>query len=558
MIRFWVKSFKLTKLILVSLGVFGFFSVQAAPQQKYLHFKKSIDSLVQHQNVDSAFAMTGRAITECLKSGDSISLAYFYMRRASFLNQFQQDQAISYYFKAREILERRGVSENLGLLYRELAFSQGIDERQSLIYIQKALNIFKKLGLTYKEADLYNRIANHYLCSPDSVRFYSRKCLNVASGLGYREAEAAAFLNLGLINRESGFLDSALIYFRKSIKVNPAYMVSVFVTCQYDLMDVFFRMNKVDSALAYFHKIQESLGNFPQLAISTYDWMSIHYRSIGNYPQAFYYSAKSDSASQYFYTHHNANAYHLVEMEHSAKLKEAKIKSLNLQMEKEHLRKIFLTIVFFLTTIFFLVLIYQIRQKNKKKREAYLQRKHKMEMKQKYLSVELENTKLKSSQLADRLKYTNNELASFAARTVQNKEILSEIKRRVESAYRKNDPKTIKPILHDLQIMLMQMLNQDADNRQKIIDKAESINASLVYSLKMQFPELSDSDLDLLVLLLLKFNSKEIASIYNIEERSVVKKRYRLRKRLNVGKYESFEDFLKRIMDEVELVNVDV
>lgn len=66
--------------------------------------------------------------------------------------------------------------------------------------------------------------------------------------------------------------------------------------------------------------------------------------------------------------------------------------------------------------------------------------------------------------------------------------------------------------------------------------------------LKLQFPTLSDYDLELSTMIKLGLTSKEIASIMSIESNSVDVSRYRLRKKLGIQKGVDIADFLNSIV----------
>ena len=78
----------------------------------------------------------------------------------------------------------------------------------------------------------------------------------------------------------------------------------------------------------------------------------------------------------------------------------------------------------------------------------------------------------------------------------------------------------------------------------KFIERFNLINPEFNERLKTEFPKLTKSDLELCSLLKLNLSNKEIAQILNIEYRSVIVKKQRLKKKLALEKNTEVADFL--------------
>ncbi len=73
------------------------------------------------------------------------------------------------------------------------------------------------------------------------------------------------------------------------------------------------------------------------------------------------------------------------------------------------------------------------------------------------------------------------------------------------------------------------------------------IHEDFFRKLNEKFPSLTENDKKLCAMLRLNLSSKEIASIQNIEAKSVDMNRYRLRKKLNISAEEDLNSFLASI-----------
>lgn len=102
-----------------------------------------------------------------------------------------------------------------------------------------------------------------------------------------------------------------------------------------------------------------------------------------------------------------------------------------------------------------------------------------------------------------------------------------------------------KPRIKELNFKITQSLNNSKES--KIIEeKIKEINSGFFFNLSEKFPDLTENDKNLCALVKMNLSSKEIASIKNISERSVITARYRLRRKLNMDNDENLTLFLNR------------
>ena len=67
-----------------------------------------------------------------------------------------------------------------------------------------------------------------------------------------------------------------------------------------------------------------------------------------------------------------------------------------------------------------------------------------------------------------------------------------------------------------------------------------------------KFPKLTNSDLELIYLILIDKSAHEIAEHFNVDNKSIYTKRYRLRKKLNINKEETIEGFFEKHIKEAQ------
>ncbi|MDP4819656.1 MAG: LuxR C-terminal-related transcriptional regulator, partial [Saprospiraceae bacterium] len=100
-----------------------------------------------------------------------------------------------------------------------------------------------------------------------------------------------------------------------------------------------------------------------------------------------------------------------------------------------------------------------------------------------------------------------------------------------------------KDIRNRLVRMINRNINSDED-WQIFENNFNQIHKEFMDRLKAEFPELSAKDLQLAAYLRMGLQSKEIAPLLNVSDRSVDNNRYRLRKKLGLGSEDNLREFV--------------
>lgn len=142
-------------------------------------------------------------------------------------------------------------------------------------------------------------------------------------------------------------------------------------------------------------------------------------------------------------------------------------------------------------------------------------------------------------------KFMTSELQNFSMHLVYRNDFLRELqtklKRLIPNASDKN-----KKEIKELNIQISQNL-QSSHDAKMIDEKLHEINSGFLFNLSEKYPKLTENDKNLCALVRMNLSSKEIASIKNISERSVITARYRLRQKLDLTTDQNLSDFLKSI-----------
>lgn len=122
--------------------------------------------------------------------------------------------------------------------------------------------------------------------------------------------------------------------------------------------------------------------------------------------------------------------------------------------------------------------------------------------------------------------------------------MLENLKKELHSEKNKT-PEIVKTI-NNLTAIINQYLLIDND-RKNLELKIDQEHQEFVKRLQDQYNQLTSNDIRLCSLILLDLNTKEMATILNIEPSSVKMSKNRLRKKLQLSKEENLHGFLKSL-----------
>jgi len=142
----------------------------------------------------------------------------------------------------------------------------------------------------------------------------------------------------------------------------------------------------------------------------------------------------------------------------------------------------------------------------------------------------------KNQFLEDQFSQKKKELANTLLHLNKNIELLIEVK---DQLGRSSQSNSFKELIRRIDENLT-----DEDSWQLLEEAFNNVDQEFLSKLKTEFTELSPSELKLCVYLRLNLSTKEIATLLNITPKSVEIKRYRLRKKLNLGSEDHLQDFI--------------
>lgn len=149
----------------------------------------------------------------------------------------------------------------------------------------------------------------------------------------------------------------------------------------------------------------------------------------------------------------------------------------------------------------------------------------------------------KNADLKKTIEEKNKDLASSSMQLHNKDEFLQEVKNTLSEI--KMDEATQK-VLNKLIAKIDTQVNGSKD-WEAFEEQFDLLHSDFFKKLKADFPKISLAEAKLCMLLKMKLSTKEIANQLNLSVRGVETRRYRLRKKLQLGKELDLEGFLDRI-----------
>lgn len=158
--------------------------------------------------------------------------------------------------------------------------------------------------------------------------------------------------------------------------------------------------------------------------------------------------------------------------------------------------------------------------------------------------IEVKNIQLENDNLASRLEEKRRELVTYALNIGEQRAFLDSINKVIDDARQTDDLQSKDKLLVEAQNLLKQKMSF-TNETESIYLQAEQVHNDFPARLSSTFPNLSEQEKRLTILLRIGLSTKEIAPILNISPKSVEISRYRLRKRLNLKKDDNLTQFIK-------------
>ena len=326
------------------------------------------------------------------------------------------------------------------------------------------------------------------------------------------------------------------------------------VYCMIKLIDIQIYKQQYDTALVMLDEataVSRNLNFLDNLTELYRKYVQV-YDSIGNYRLALQYSRRYN-ASQLALDHTiSEDKIALLNMQYTMNSQEIEIENL----ENKRRVKNLIIVLFAILTVFILLIAFFIRRNSKRKiiaADQLLEKNKKIyEIEQSLLLSKIENQLLQKELLEKKVKGRSEQIVDVGNEMGKIESSLHQLYEKVKSLKSLHGQDETSQVLSDLQLSISQHLIEKRKLKE-LSSLSDSVNQDFFFYIDQHFASITKDEKQLLSFLIRDMSSKEIASYLGITTDSVHKKRYRLRKKLNMDHNDSFLGFYNKVIESFDV-----
>ncbi|WP_298474305.1 tetratricopeptide repeat protein [uncultured Maribacter sp.] len=531
------------KSTLVGLVIFTYSNLVAQRPYNTNAFIDKAEALAT-QNPNSAIYYLKKGIEQYTKEKDTLNLINS-LCGLSTLYEHILDYGNAYdgYWEALILADLSNDAISKAKIYQELGWLYNFYRREdeALRHFNMSLKLKKKLQqegkivLQYLLSD-YFAFVNLYRINKNQkmAEVYLDSCRLTMSKITPKENNFYVVAELGYFEAVNGKYESALSKLQKAntfFEINkPSYLTIV----NFLFGETYRLQGNLEKSIEHYKKslkLSDDYNSHLDYKLLNYNALSKMYLKRQNYKQAFYYSNKAQELSERIFGRTSKNNKHLFGINDKYRIQKEKEKVL---IKEQRIAKLeneeriwFLKYILMAVVVVFILLYGYLLFRN-------LRRKHKLEKR-----VLEEKRKLEQLKTNEIMELKNRELTSSALQLIEKEEFIIKLKENLSKS-ETIDVKTINRMLRSIQ-------SSPGSNWKEFEARFTSINQSFYENIRNNYPELRQTDLKLCALIKLDFSSKEMSSLLGITIESVHTSRYRLRKKLGLGRGDNLADFIASI-----------
>lgn len=440
--------------------------------------------------------------------------------------QGNDDDALAYFSKAYEVklanqLRYDKELANIAIVYRGLKkYDKALDfAYQSLA---RSAHFNDSLGMVQTMVTIGNIYSSAQQF--DSAKFIYDKALDISVKNHYSKQIASILHNKAVIAERSGEITQALTSLKQIIK-KVEEGDQLLEKPYYEIARILMKKKAIDSSIFYANKsysISRKYNN-PNMAKLSAKLLSNNYREKKQLDSALKYHHLFVLHQDTLYARNNQSLLSDMRIRIETLEQENQIIQLKQEKELDRLRKNWLISIVVVTLIIGILIIIMLiyRHRNKLKTNA---------LKQEKLQAEIQQSQSELSQQTLHMIHLNN--------------CLNQIENQLKSAKRKSSIKDEELAQLLASIKLNKSLDKDWENFTRYFSK---VHAEFTQKFPSEQYGLTKHEQRACELLILGLSNREIATILNIQAKSVIMLRYRIKKKLQLEKEQDLEDYLKQL-----------
>nr|WP_299068321.1 tetratricopeptide repeat protein [uncultured Allomuricauda sp.] len=402
-------------------------------------------------------------------------------------------------------------------------------------YFQKAIKIFKQLNDEIYESNAHIQLGNAYFNLKQSQKAIQEfeLALDLAKKHNLKRNIESAYSNMGMQYIQDGEYSNAIAELQKALNIATKNNVKEQIMFNnMHLGRAYSHLGKHDIAFSFLdtaYELSKKYGG-KRIEKEIYRAKANAFERAGLFKKAIkenkIYNALRDSLNNLDsenYIEELKTIYETEKKEAAIALQEEEIKTLNQEVEISNLKKGLYAGGMASALALSGLLVFGFRQRIKKNRIA-------REKQEEIYKQEIEHKK--------------KELTSQTLHLVQKNTFIQELKENLENL--KNSPEKFKMKFRRI-VMLLKKQNASDKDWEVFKSYFSEVHNDFDQKLKTLYPEISEKEIRLAAFLRMNLTTKEIAATLNVLPDSILKSKYRLKKKLELDKETDLNSFLNSL-----------
>lgn len=488
----------------------------------------------------SAFYMEkGLALATSIKDSSLISFSYQGMGAVS-IGRSKVIEAMTLMYKAIDYLPK-GHDENLCDLMSDVsgAYTRQRNFLKAKQAMYKSLKLAETHGKDSATIALYaTHLASAYVDTkePDSILWAVEKANKIAQKLPDSSLYTLIYYYMGVGHKfkkeyQKG-LDYSILALKLSQRLQNNWLSSRINT---NIADCYLQMGNIAKAKELYTSTFETQKTKVGIKINTAICDSLvvaNLTEIGNYELRNYFTRTRTFVDSTF-SAQRINALEEMNVRYETAEKENKIKELALEKRGLQIRMLIIALIFILLLLVSIGVIYRNRQ------ERLL-----LEKDNKLLAINKQLQELAISEKEKEIESNKELLLRFNESIISKNKLIEEMESKITTLL-ENTAGEVSDELDKSKVALNAMKILTDNDWKTYLNYFQKAKPGFVEQVNNQFPDLTQGELRLFLLMNFGFNRKEIADILGISTEGVRKNQYRLRKKIALSDEHNMEAFIQ-------------
>lgn len=461
-------------------------------------------------------------------------LATAIMNRSNLSKNFEERkqmllEAISYFSKSYDSLNLAKAHLNLGNIYSSLVTSPQFPTFSS------SINEYFSKQIEPEDAPFYK----------DSAFFHYQKAEAINQQLSHHELSASLHLRYAAwfmyekkYHEAAGRLINAEHHFHK------ASLIKGEVFCIIQLSDIKKNLKNYRGAISLLDTaLEKSIKyKFDDYQADICKTMVELFELTGDTQKALFYQKEYTKALIHLNSLISEDKIHALNLEYSLKDQQYLIQSMVQKRKINNLILFLISVLCLSAVIFAYLVIVNRRRKIQSLSESMARNKRLNAIEMELMQTQVVNQRLQAELLEEKVVSRSENLMQIANQLNKLESyyvrLTDEVKKISENYHHQNGDQK----LNRLKLSLLKIAEEQKSLKEKS-SFSQQINQDFFFHIEKYFSKTTKDDKLLLSYLISGMNSKEISQLLHISTESVNKKRYRLRKKLNIPPEQNFQDF---------------